>query len=138
MQQPLQTWGGVGVAVLATIAIWTVGLGGGRLARAEPKPVPAIKVKLMPPPEYSKPTDQELRRKLQPMQYEVTQKGETEPPFDNEFWDNHEAGLYVDVATGEPLFSSHDKFESGTGWPSFTRPVEPDRVVEQLRPQPTA
>jgi peptide methionine sulfoxide reductase msrA/msrB len=65
------------------------------------------------------------------MQYEVTQKDGTEPPFHNEFWDNHNAGLYVDVVTGEPLFSSTDKFESGTGWPSFTRPVEPGRVVDK-------
>jgi peptide methionine sulfoxide reductase msrA/msrB len=64
------------------------------------------------------------------LQFEVTQQGATEAPFRNEFFDNHEPGLYVDVATGEPLFSSLDKFESGTGWPSFTRPVEPGRVVE--------
>jgi peptide methionine sulfoxide reductase msrA/msrB len=80
---------------------------------------------------YTKPADDVLRRKLTPMQYEVTQKDGTEPPFHNEFWDNHNAGLYVDVVTGEPLFSSTDKFESGTGWPSFTRPVEPGRVVDK-------
>ncbi len=79
---------------------------------------------------YTKPADDVLRRKLTPMQYEVTQKDATEPPFHNEYWDNHNAGLYVDVATGEPLFSSTDKFESGTGWPSFTRPVEPGRVID--------
>ena len=80
---------------------------------------------------YTKPSDQILRRTLTPMQYEVTQKESTEPPFHNAYWDNHSAGLYVDVATGEPLFSSTDKFESGTGWPSFTRPVEPGRVVDR-------
>jgi peptide methionine sulfoxide reductase msrA/msrB len=80
---------------------------------------------------YRKPPAAELERTLSPMQYEVTQKDGTEPPFDNAFWNNHQAGLYVDVATGEPLFSSTDKFESGTGWPSFTRPVEPGRVVEK-------
>jgi peptide methionine sulfoxide reductase msrA/msrB len=80
---------------------------------------------------YTKPADDVLRRKLSPMQYEVTQKDGTEPPFHNEFWDNHGAGLYVDVTTGEPLFSSTDKFDSGTGWPSFTRPVEPGRVVDK-------
>ncbi len=80
---------------------------------------------------YTRPSDDELRRKLTPLQYEVTQRDATEPPFRNAFWDNHEAGLYVDVVTGEPLFLSTDKFESGTGWPSFSRPVEPDHVVSK-------
>jgi peptide methionine sulfoxide reductase msrA/msrB len=80
---------------------------------------------------YQKPSDEQLRRQLTPMQYEVTQRAATEPPFRNAFWDNHEPGLYVDVASGEPLFASTDKFESGTGWPSFTRPVEAGRVVER-------
>ncbi len=79
---------------------------------------------------YKKPTEAELRQKLSPLEYEVTQREATEPPFNNKYWDNHEEGLYVDVATGEPLFSSRDKFESGTGWPSFTRPVDPARVVD--------
>jgi peptide methionine sulfoxide reductase msrA/msrB len=72
----------------------------------------------------------ELAQRLTPLQFKVTQEAATEPPFRNTFFDNHEAGLYVDVATGEPLFSSRDKFESGTGWPSFTRPVESGRVIE--------
>jgi peptide methionine sulfoxide reductase msrA/msrB len=80
---------------------------------------------------YRKPTDSELATRLTPLQYAVTQRGATEPPFANAYWDNHEAGLYVDVATGEPLFSSQDKFESGTGWPSFTRPVDPGRVASR-------
>jgi peptide methionine sulfoxide reductase msrA/msrB len=79
---------------------------------------------------YKKPSDAELRQKLSPLEYEVTQREATEPPFNNRYWDNHEDGLYVDVATGEPLFSSRDKFESGTGWPSFTAPVDAARVVE--------
>ena len=79
---------------------------------------------------YTKPPVEQLRKTLSPVQFEITQNAGTEPPFRNEFWDNHEPGLYVDVATGEPLFSSTDKFESGTGWPSFTQPVEPARVVE--------
>jgi peptide methionine sulfoxide reductase msrA/msrB len=81
---------------------------------------------------YKKPADEELRQTLSPMQYEVTQRDATEPPFKNAFWDNHEAGLYVDVASGEPLFTSLDKFESGTGWPSFTKPVEEGRVVTKV------
>ena len=78
---------------------------------------------------YTKPADAELRKKLTPLQYEVTQHDATEPAFRNAFWDNHEDGLYVDVATGEPLFSSRDKFDSGTGWPSFTKPVDAARVL---------
>ena len=78
-----------------------------------------------------KPTDSELKRTLTPAQYEVTQCSATEPPFRNEFWDHHEPGIYVDVVSGEPLFSSTDKFESGTGWPSFTRPLEPANIVKK-------
>jgi peptide methionine sulfoxide reductase msrA/msrB len=81
---------------------------------------------------YVKPPVAELKKSLTPLQFKVTQEDATEPAFHNEFWDNHEAGLYVDVASGEPLFSSVDKFESGTGWPSFARAVEPGRVVEKV------
>jgi methionine-R-sulfoxide reductase len=77
---------------------------------------------------FSKPADDELRRKLTPEQYKVTQHEGTEAPFRNEYWDNHAPGIYVDVVSGEPLFSSLDKFDSGTGWPSFTRPLEDDNV----------
>ena len=79
---------------------------------------------------YVKPDDSVLRQKLTPMQYKVTQEEGTEPPFRNKYWDNHQAGIYVDIVSGEPLFSSTDKFESGTGWPSFTKPLEPGNVVE--------
>jgi len=78
-----------------------------------------------------KPDDAELRRTLTPLQYEVTQHEATERPFQNEFWDNHRDGIYVDVVSGEPLFSSTDKFESGTGWPSFIRPLEAGNVKEK-------
>lgn len=77
----------------------------------------------------AKPSDAELRKKLTPLQYEVTQREGTEPPFRNEYWNNHQEGIYVDIVSGEPLFSSKDKFESGTGWPSFTRPLEPKNIV---------
>lgn len=76
----------------------------------------------------SKPNDAELRKRLTQMQYEVTQHEATEPPFQNEYWNNHQAGIYVDVVSGEALFSSLDKFESGTGWPSFTRPLEKENI----------
>jgi methionine-R-sulfoxide reductase len=78
---------------------------------------------------YTKPSDEELRKKLSSIQYQVTQHEGTEPPYDNEYWDNKHAGIYVDVVTGEPLFSSLDKYDSRTGWPSFTQPLEPENVV---------
>lgn len=74
-------------------------------------------------------SDDELKKKLTSLQYEVTQKAATEKPFENEYWNNTREGIYVDVISGEPLFSSKDKFKSGTGWPSFTKPLEPDNIV---------
>jgi peptide methionine sulfoxide reductase msrA/msrB len=81
---------------------------------------------------YEKPDDAELRKELKPLQYQVTQEAATERPFQNEFWDNHKAGLYVDVVSGEPLFTSLDKYDSGCGWPSFTKPVDPQAVTEDV------
>jgi peptide-methionine (R)-S-oxide reductase len=78
--------------------------------------------------DYKKPSDAELRQKLTPEQYAVTQKEGTERAFHNEYWNNHAPGIYVDVVSGEPLFSSLDKYDSGTGWPSFIRPLEPGNV----------
>jgi len=78
---------------------------------------------------FTKPSDAELREKLSPLQYQVTQHESTERPFSNEYWDNKRAGIYVDIVSGEPLFSSLDKYESGTGWPSFTKPLEPENVT---------
>jgi peptide methionine sulfoxide reductase msrA/msrB len=80
---------------------------------------------------YSKPSDKELRESLSPLQYKVTQEEGTEPAFRNEYWDNNEEGIYVDIVSGEPLFSSLDKFKSGTGWPSFTRSIEPENIIEK-------
>ena len=77
---------------------------------------------------YTKPSDAELRKRLSPLQYEVTQHEGTERPFSNEYWNNKKPGIYVDVVSGEPLFSSLDKYDSGTGWPSFTQPLESDNV----------
>ena len=79
---------------------------------------------------HKKPSDEELKKKLTPLQYKVTQEEVTERPFSNEYWDNHEEGIYVDIVSGEVLFSSKDKFDSGTGWPSFTKPIKPGAVVE--------
>ena len=78
---------------------------------------------------YTKPDDAELKRRLDAEQYAVTQRDATERPFQNRYWDNHEPGIYVDVVSGEPLFSSLDKFDSGTGWPSFTAPLDPQNVT---------
>lgn len=76
-------------------------------------------------------SDTELKKKLTPEQYHVTRESGTEPPFRNEYWDNHEPGIYVDLISGEALFASSDKFESGTGWPSFTKPINPSHIVEK-------
>jgi peptide methionine sulfoxide reductase msrA/msrB len=94
----------------------------------ESPPVASASVK---DPTFKKPAPTELKQRLTPLQFEVTQHDATEPPFHNDFWDNHAAGIYVDVTTGEPLFSSLDKFESGTGWPSFTRPIGDNHVVSK-------
>jgi peptide methionine sulfoxide reductase msrA/msrB len=80
---------------------------------------------------FVKHTKEELKKKLTPLQYEVTQEEGTEPPFKNEYWDNKKEGIYVDIVSGEPLFSSLDKYDSGTGWPSFTKPLEPENIAEK-------
>ena len=80
---------------------------------------------------YNKPSEKELQKQLTPLQYKVTQSCGTERPFDNEYWYNKKEGIYVDIVSGEPLFSSLDKFDSGTGWPSFTKPLEPDNILEK-------
>jgi peptide methionine sulfoxide reductase msrA/msrB len=80
---------------------------------------------------YTKPSDEGLRQRLTPLQYKVTQREGTEPAFENEYWNNKKEGIYVDIVSGEPLFSSVDKYDSGTGWPSFTKPLEPANIVER-------
>lgn len=108
-------------AILAISAIW---LSTGFLAPAARAQTPAG----WQASTFRKPPREVLKQKLTPAQFAVTQDDVTETPFQNAFWDNHRAGIYVDVVSGEPLFSSTDKFESGTGWPSFTRPLEARNV----------
>jgi methionine-R-sulfoxide reductase len=81
---------------------------------------------------YEKPSKEELKKKLTPIQYKVTQENGTERPFENEYWDHFEEGIYVDVVTGEPLFCSKDKYDAGCGWPSFTKPIDKDFIKEKL------
>jgi peptide methionine sulfoxide reductase msrA/msrB len=113
--------------VVAALVLWLSAGPSSSLADAQPP-----RKKPMDTRTYTKPSDAELKKLLSPLAYEVTQRAATEPAFRNAFWDNHEPGLYVDVVTGEPLFSSTDKFESGTGWPSFTRPVAAERVATHV------
>jgi peptide methionine sulfoxide reductase msrA/msrB len=91
----------------------------------------AMESAMTPKHAYPIPDDAQLRRQLTPLQYKVVRKSGTEPPFNNTYWNNHQAGIYVDIVSGEPLFSSTDKFDSGTGWPSFTKPLEADSIVEK-------
>ena len=105
-------------------------------AGAQKKEEPATQTTAMTSPSTTsqtsaKPSAEELKKKLTPEQYHVTQQCGTEPAFHNEYWNNHRAGIYVDVVSGEPLFTSVDKFDSGTGWPSFTKPIEKGHVAEK-------
>jgi methionine-R-sulfoxide reductase len=113
--------------LILSLVLWTHG--GVTVARAEPTPAPTARENRMA--DFKKPSDSELRERLSPEQYDVTQHEGTERPFRNEYWDNKQQGIYVDVVSGEPLFSSLDKFDSGTGWPSFTKPLENDNVVRR-------
>ena len=113
----------------ALVALWTIAPRPGASEPPVRPPEKGIGTDSMS--EYTKPSNVDLRNKLTKEQYEVTQHEATEAPFRNEYWDNHRPGIYVDVASGEPLFSSLDKYDSGTGWPSFTRPLEPGNVVEK-------
>ena len=105
------------IQITAGVLLWT----GAAASQSRPAASPPLRAA---PRTYGKPSDAELKKKLTPLQYAVTQHEVTETPFRNEYWNNHEPGIYVDVVSGEPLFSSLDKYDSGTGWPSFTRPLE--------------
>jgi len=113
------------VTGLTTVLVTALLCAGTAMAQSNSSSKPASTA---PHHEYTKPSDAELHKKLTKLQYNVTQHEATETPFNNQYWDNHEDGIYVDVVSGEALFSSRDKFESGTGWPSFTRPLVPENV----------
>jgi methionine-R-sulfoxide reductase len=113
-------WIGLGGAIVVIVGSILFGYAQGQKKEAEKmNPTKAV------------PSDAELRRTLTKDQYHVTREGATETAFHNAYWDNHQAGIYVDIITGEPLFSSQDKFDSGTGWPSFTKPISNDSVAEK-------
>jgi methionine-R-sulfoxide reductase len=135
------------VAVIAAAVLWLSAGGHGRPAwaagdaaatatatnvGAAPAPAPHTATGKEPWMTFTKPGDEELRSRLSKTQYEVTQHEGTEPPFRNEYWDNKREGIYVDVVSGEPLFSSREKYDSGTGWPSFYAPLEPGNLAERV------
>ena len=117
--------------ILVLLAIWEAGAFGGgavpdlapTMAQAAQEHVPGYWQ------QFTKPNDASLRSTLSSLEYEVTQKNGTEIPFHNAYWNNEAQGIYVDIVSGEPLFSSKDKYDSGTGWPSFTKPIDPNAVV---------
>ncbi len=121
---PFRTAGQTSALIIALAAM--MGAAGSAAAQSAARPVKGVH---RVTDSFKKPSDDALKRTLTPEQYKVTQHEGTEAPFRNAYWDNHEAGIYVDVVSGEALFSSLDKFESGTGWPSFTRPLEPANVT---------
>jgi peptide methionine sulfoxide reductase msrA/msrB len=116
------------LAVAGLLAVVVLKLGVATEAASEGTPVAAATP--IQPGAFRKPADEQLRRQLTPLQYQVTQEDGTEQPFRNEYWDNKREGIYVDIVSGEPLFSSTDKFKSGTGWPSFTKPISEVAVTE--------
>ena len=128
-------WLGLAVLVLIAATSLYIGRAGDKkdqaTSTAETANTIATTSTTSKPTENKKMTDAELRNKLTPEQYRVTRENGTEPPFHNAYWNNHQQGIYVDVISGEPLFASTDKFDSGTGWPSFTKPIDPSHVVEK-------
>jgi peptide-methionine (R)-S-oxide reductase len=125
--QPVKIAGITAAALLAS-GIFAVVHNAGRAKQAEISTSQIYQPTNMS--DFKKPSEAELKKKLTPEQFAVTQEAATEPPFHNEFWDNHKPGIYVDVVSGKPLFSSLDKFDSGCGWPSFTKPLAATDVVE--------
>ena len=122
----------IAIAAAAGISALSVAIFLARRAEAQPTPPAAVVTgtNSADMKNFQKPSDDELKKRLTPLQYKVTQHAATEAPFDNIYWDNHKAGIYVDIVSGEPLFSSLDKFDSGCGWPSFSKPLNENKIVE--------
>jgi methionine-R-sulfoxide reductase len=120
------------IAVAAVVGVAALGITVflARSSAAQSTNPPVMGTNLTDMKNFQKPPPAELKKILTPMQFRVTQQSGTEPPHENEFWDNHKPGIYVDIVSGEPLFSSLDKFDSSCGWPSFSKPVSNDKVVE--------
>jgi len=122
------------IAAIAGLSALCAAIFLARRTYAQPSPatavMPASGTNSVDMKNFQKPSDDELKKRLTPLQYKVTQHAATEAPFDNIYWDNHKAGIYVDIVSGEPLFSSLDKFDSGCGWPSFSKPLNNDKIVE--------
>ncbi len=123
----MSNWVGWGLAVVAVVAVVLATSWDGNAVAGN---LPADEVEIDASKTYDKPSDAEIRKRLTELQYQVTQRDATERPFANEYWNNKRPGIYVDVVSGEPLFSSTHKFESGTGWPSFSKPLVRRHVVE--------
>jgi len=117
------------LAGVALLALWLAHAAFS--APLDQKGVPLMKDNVTPSSKWQRPSNEELKKRLTPEQYHVTQEEGTERPFKNAYWDNHREGIYVDIASGEPLFSSREKYESGTGWPSFYATIEPGNIVEK-------
>ncbi len=122
--------GSFNLLAAAGLLVYSMGSAVALKAQSFASPAPAISTN-MSTRSFQKPSPAELKQKLSPMQYNVTQNSGTEPPFQNEFWNNKQPGIYVDVVSGEPLFSSLDKFDSECGWPSFSKPMKQDEVAEK-------
>jgi len=123
----------IGIVAVIGLTMGAIALVRQARAASNTTPVPEVKTTFQPEimSDFKKPDATELKKKLSPEQFEVTQQCGTEPPFRNAYWDNKKPGIYVDVVSGEPLFSSLDKFDSGTGWPSFTRPIQGTEIAEK-------
>ena len=120
----------IAVAAIAGISALFVAVLSAGPSAAQSTGSPMVGTNIVDMKNFQKPSEAELKKALTPMQYHVTQESGTEPPHSNPFWDNHKPGIYVDIVSGEPLFSSLDKFDSDCGWPSFSKPVSNDKVVE--------
>jgi len=117
-----------GLGVIAGLAVWSISIAA---PREESQPSTESITSMSYTPDAPIPTNEELREKLTPLQYRVAREDGTEPAFRNEYWDNKKPGIYVDIVSGEPLFASVHKYDSGTGWPSFYRPIDPDEIVKK-------